>query len=233
MRLTDLQRFYSLMEQLEQAVGGCRLLSQCTGRLAWPKRGVYFFFEKGEVRSGSGAGSRVVRVGTHALNAGSGTTLWSRLRTHRGRMLTGAGNHRASVFRLLVGEAIANRDGLVCESWERQVPREERDLEAEFDLERRVSRYIGGMPFLWLEADDEPGPNSIRGYIERNCIALLSGFHGPRIDPPSEGWLGRHCPKERIKASGLWNSNHVDEEYDPGFLGTLSALIQAMDESTA
>ncbi|MBP6965142.1 MAG: hypothetical protein KBC96_12125 [Armatimonadetes bacterium] len=226
-RLADLRRFYRTMEDLERKVGGCRSLMECTGNMHWPRRGVYFFFEKGQVRSDTGVGLRVVRVGTHALKANSATTLWSRLRAHRGRACSGAGNHRASVFRLLVGQAVASRDGVSCGSWGRNVPRQERNREEEIELERLVSLYIGGMPFLWLEADDAPGPDSVRGYIERNAIALLSNFGKEELDPPSDGWLGRNCPKERIRSSGLWNSNHVDEDYDRTFLDDLASLVSA------
>jgi hypothetical protein len=70
-RLDDLRRFYSLLDQLEHRLGGKRLLAACNGRTGWPRRGVYFFFENGERRAESGAGLRVVRVGTHALASGS------------------------------------------------------------------------------------------------------------------------------------------------------------------
>jgi hypothetical protein len=65
--------------------------------------------------------------------------------------------------------------------------------------------------------DDPPSRTSLRGYIERNSIALLSNLGKPQLDPPSPGWLGRSCDrgKGRVKASGLWNQNHVDESYDP------------------
>jgi hypothetical protein len=43
--------------------------------MAWPERGVYFFFEQGETRSKSHIAERVVRVGTHALTTSSQTTL--------------------------------------------------------------------------------------------------------------------------------------------------------------
>jgi hypothetical protein len=46
----DLDRFYSLLRQLETALGGTRMLADCHGRLGWPQRGVYFFFEPGEFR---------------------------------------------------------------------------------------------------------------------------------------------------------------------------------------
>lgn len=67
LRLHDLRRFYSILHALKVRVGGCRQLDTCSGRMSWPSRGVYFFFEQGEVRTESGSGQRVVRVGTHAL----------------------------------------------------------------------------------------------------------------------------------------------------------------------
>ena len=62
---------------------------------------------------------------------------------------------------------------------------------AEADLERRVSAYIGQMPFLWLNVPDAPSPQSARGRIERNAIALLSNARTPAVDRPSTNlaWL--------------------------------------------
>jgi hypothetical protein len=59
--------------------------------------------------------------------------------------------------------------------------------QAEYPLEAAVSRVIGAMPFLWLEADDDPGPTSVRADLERNAIALLSNADMPEsiVDPPS------------------------------------------------
>jgi hypothetical protein len=86
----DLDRFYRLLSRLEHAIGGTRTLAECHGRLGWPARGMYFFFEPGEIR-GDG-NPRVTRVGTHALTATSKATLWGRLAQHRGRG-DGGGNH--------------------------------------------------------------------------------------------------------------------------------------------
>src|SRR5579859_6253932 len=105
-RRTDLVRFYHLLASLEVYVGGKRRLAECDGHMAWPRRGVYFFFEAGECRTDSGDGPRVVRVGTHALAAGAQAKLWTRLAQHRGIKGSGGGNHRGSIFRLLVGTAI-------------------------------------------------------------------------------------------------------------------------------
>jgi len=49
----------------------------------WPDRGVYFFFASDERRN-AGDQLRITRIGTHAVSEGSSTSLWNRLRTHRG-----------------------------------------------------------------------------------------------------------------------------------------------------
>lgn len=229
-RLEHLRRFYGLLSALEERISGMRRLRDCSGSMSWPNRGVYFFRESGETRTDSGAGLRIVRVGTHALTvpkAGSGTTLWKRLSQHRGIKRSGGGSHRGSIFRLIVGTALIERDGLECPTWGNRsgrVPREVRERER--PLEQVVSNVIGEMPFLWLAIEDEAGPASLRGYIERNSIALLSNHGKEAIDPPSRAWLGRHCDREKVRAAGLWNSNHVDERYDPVFIDTLAGLIE-------
>jgi len=230
-RTDDIKQFYDILSSLERRLGGPCTLDNCTGRMSWPKQGVYFFFESGEQRLQSGTGPRVARVGTHAVSRGSKTTLWKRLANHRGTLSTGGGNHRGSVFRLLVGLAILKRDGLSCSTWGQRGSASRETREREYPIERIVSRYIRGMPFLWIRAKDVPSPSSVRAYIERNSIALLSNFRKAgetQIDPPSPGWLGSFCCKDKIRSSGLWNSNHVDEDYDPRFLSTLSELVEQM-----
>src|SRR5215207_7564170 len=104
----DLSRFYAVIGQLSGR-GHQRLLGSCNGHDDWPRRGVYFFTELGEFRSGPPNVLRIVRVGTHAVSAGSKSTLWGRLRAHRGGR-EGRGNHRGSIFRLHVGHALLARD---------------------------------------------------------------------------------------------------------------------------
>lgn len=224
-RIADLRTFYSILDHLAGSLGGAKLLAECTGRLSWPRRGVYFFFEAGEQRSDSGDGPRVVRVGTHALTSTSRSKLWTRLSQHRGQTGSGGGNHRGSIFRLIVGTALISRGVQTCPSWGKgsSAARDIRELEVE--LERQVSAVIRAMPFIWVAVDDEPGSGSLRGYIERNAIALLSNFGRDRVDPPSSRWLGHQCDRPRVRESGLWNSNHVDESYDPAFLGELERLV--------
>ncbi|WP_198037868.1 hypothetical protein [Rhodobacter xanthinilyticus] len=220
-------RFYDILKMLEGRQGTIRTLPESASRDC-PLRGVYFFFELGEQRSGSGDGARVVRVGTHALKPGSKTTLWTRLSQHRGALRSGGGNHRGSIFRLLVGSALIARDGLSCPTWDTQRSNASSPVRAaEIELERLVSRTIGAMPVLWLSVDDDPGAESERGVIERGAIALLSGWGQTEIDPPSANWLGHACTRVKVRRSGLWNNNHVDEAYDPAFLDVMERRVLA------
>ncbi|ELZ20847.1 hypothetical protein C475_19648 [Halosimplex carlsbadense 2-9-1] len=95
----------------------------------------------------------------------------------------------------------------------------------ETGLERRVTEYIGDLPFLWLDVDDEPSPESDRAYIERNALALVSNYRTDPIDQRAGDWLGMHSPVPAIRRSGLWNINHVDESYDPVFLDRFEERI--------
>lgn len=235
-RLEDVNHFYELLDELKGRLGETRLLRECNGRMSWPRRGVYFFFEPNELRKDSET-PRVVRVGTHALKRGSKTTLWKRLRQHRGNIRgarPGGGNHRGSIFRLHVGSAILRREGLERKypTWGVGSSADGRVRQHEYPVEKMVSQHIRSMPFLWLKVDDEPGPESIRGYIERNSVALLSNYGKlgtPRaIDPPSNSWLGSYTWNEKIRESGLWNANHVELTYKPRFLRILEQLVNEM-----
>jgi hypothetical protein len=230
-RRKDLIRFYSILDCLEQAIGGARTLGDCRGRMDWPTRSVYFFRENVENRSDTGIGPRIGRVGTHALKAGGSTKLWGRLSTDRGQLRNGGGNHRGSIFRLIVGTALIGRDGYNFPTWGEGSSATKDIRAAEVELERGVSQVIGKMPFLWLSIGDEPGPESMRGKIERNSVALLSNFEKAPLDPPSSQWLGHYCNRERVRASGLWNQNHVDEHYEPDFLDHLDGLVAQMGKS--
>jgi len=231
-RIKDIQAFYSLLDTLERITDSACKLGNCSGRMNWPKRGVYFFKENGEIRTDSGTGMRIVRVGTHALKLDSKTKLWTRLSQHRGTQRTGGGNHRGSIFRLIVGTSLIGRFGYTFPSWGegKSAPKDVRN--GEKPLEMKVSSEIGSMPFLWLAVEDGAGPESKRGYIERNAIALLSNSNKPPIDSPSSSWLGHHCDRPLVRQSGLWNNNHVNENYNPEFLAELEQLIAKMGSAS-
>lgn len=232
MRIDDLRRFYAALLILQQKSGGVQTLVACDGRMKWPRRGVYFFSELGEERTDSGDGLRVVRVGTHALKGGSKTVLWNRLSQHRGASGSGGGNHRGSIFRLLVGQSLIAQHGYEHPMWGKKNNAPKDIRMSEVPLECEVSRVIGMMPFLWLAIDDDAGPTSVRGLIERNSIALLSNMGKEPLDAPSPLWLGHRCDRTRVRGSGLWNNRHVEEAYDASFLGTLEKLIDEMEPAS-
>ena len=211
-RLEDIKRFYAILQSLERKIGERRILAECSKASGWPKRGVYFFMESSEERSGSGQGLRVVRVGSHSTQkGGSRTSLWNRLSQHRSGRVSG------SVFRNLVGRALYNGGHTT-----------------KVAAEPEISDVIRRMPFLWMEVDvagDMAAGSQLRNYIERNSIRLLSNYCRELIDPPSVEWLGNQCTdakgnaNSKVIGSGLWNQRHVDEDPNPDFLDKLDDLV--------
>jgi hypothetical protein len=228
-RQADLDRLYHLFEILEKRVMGMRRLQSCTGHMNWPDRGVYFFFATNETQEDTDY-LRLTRIGTHEASFGTDASLWRRLRTHRGPKkgpYQGGGNHRDSIFRKHVGEAMIQQDDLHTDHphWGKsaRIPDEKRY--AEQDHEKRVSNYIRNLPFLWVKVDDQPGPKSDRKYIKQNAIALVSNYQKKSIDQRNEDWLGNDSSCRKIRNSGLWNINHIDDQYEPAFLDRLDKAI--------
>lgn len=228
-RLLDLKRFYSIMESLEKKNISKRLLLNSNGRQKWHKRGVYFFFESNQRRSDSGNGFRITRVGTHGLKYDSKTTLWNRLYQHKGIVKNGGGDHRSSIFRLLVGTAIIQNNNLNISTWGVGNTASKDIKKNELLLEQEVSQIIRNMPFLYLSINDEARRESLRGYIERNSISLLSNFNKQALDIASNDWLGYKCDKKEVKESNLWNQKHVEESYDSDFLDVFEKLVAEMN----
>ena len=113
---------------------------------------------------------------------------------------------------------MAKKPDLAVVSWGRGEQGPSRGNRSEAILERLVSRRIRGMSVVCLPVEDAPGPDSLRAFIARNAIALLSGFVEAASDPPSPHWLGRHSPRERVRRCGLWNEGDVNAEVDSRFL---------------
>ena len=211
-----LDRWYAAIEVVRTRLGGPRLLSHASSRAGWPDHGVFLLFEEGEHRR-DGLTPRVTFVGSHGLEEGSPVLLWTRLAQHRGAIAgpnPGAGNHRRSELRWLVGTALlasADRWSAAAATWGRgaTVARGVRTAEAE--LEREVSRRIGAMPLLWIEVPDRQQ----RAAMVAGLIATLSERAEEAVDPPSATWLGRSAPEEAVRASGLWHVAHTDASADP------------------
>lgn len=228
-RQTALDELYDAVDTLRDKLGGPRFLEDATGDSGWPQDGVYLFFEEGEVRA-DGATPRVVRVGTPPLTASSRTALWQRLSQHRGQVAgtnPGGGDHRGSSFRHHVGTALLNRAewGDASRSWGRGSASTPEIRTQEVPLELAVSQVIRVMPLLWLGV---PEPED-RSTIHRDLIALLSNLDRDPVDPPSPTWLGSSAEDQAIRASGLWNVEHVDEQPDGAGLARFVELVESLD----
>lgn len=213
-----------LLRRLWRRQDGGRLLKDCKGQGPWPVRGLYIILESTE---NAQTMSRVVRIGTHAVSAGSKTTLWDRLITHRGTS-DGRGSHRSSIFRLHVGRALTRGvpDVPLVSTWAEGQSASADVRHAEEPLERLVSEYLGNLRVLWLDVADAPGPASDRAYLERGLIGLYSRAMMLRPSRFSN-WLGMNSPDWRIATSGLWNVNYVFQRPDDAFLDVFQVYLEA------
>ena len=101
-RIAHLQDLYSLLSQLETALGERgRLLIAV---VVLDGHNVEFTFYRTVERIGqdTGSGPRVVRIGAHALISASTHEALAGLSQHRDQMRGGSGNDRGSIFRLIV-----------------------------------------------------------------------------------------------------------------------------------
>ncbi len=187
-----------------------------------PEKGVYYFFEPSETRSGSDE-LRVTRVGTHAVSGGSKSTLRTRLRTHAGTAAL-SGNHRASIFRLHVGAALQSSISAASPTWGVGSSADQITRFAESSIEKLVSQSLREMRVVLVDVSDTASAHSDRAFIERNSIGLLSSV-GRDIDSPSVDWLGNFSPRLEIRKSGMWNLNHLSHSTDQRFLETLTKCV--------
>lgn len=77
----------------------------------------------------------------------------------------------------------------------------------------------------WRRMTDTSGSKNRRGYVERSRIGLLSDFDREPCDPPSPDWLGLDCTRPKVRRSGIWNQQHVEDPYEPAFLDVLDRLV--------
>ncbi len=154
-----------------------------------PNNGIYFFFEKGENRIGSG--ERLVRVGTHRGQ----DRLKKRLNYHF------KGTRDTSVFRKHIGGAIINKQELGEKRLRNWYSNEG---SPDTEMEKKVSLTLqDNFSFTCLEVTSDVERLS----LEEGLIAL---FASDMKEKPSSGWLGHYAASKRIRQSGLWNSEHVD-----------------------
>lgn len=223
-RIEDLDRLYGWIEA-ERETGRAFTFGDLSVS-AVPKRGVYIFIDPTECNFRK-TGPRVVRIGTHAVSAGSRASLRGRLRNHLGPA-SQMGSHRGSIFRLHVGramlEAELGHESLPSWGQGQDAGAEIRALEQVHEIS--VSRYLRRLQVVYLDIDDEPSKDSMRARAEMQLIALFSDTMRP-IDLPSSEWLGLKSPVAPIRQSGLWNIRGVGGKYDPSGVGSVASLFEA------
>jgi len=228
MRQEDVMHFYNLISEVEKKFPKRKLGDLLNSSLKMPLQGVYFFFENGELRDCSKE-QRVVRIGTHAAQAKSKASIKQKLSHHKGPESL-YGNHRASVFRELIGYSVINKQNLTIKSW--GIRKEKSNLaviQSEKFLEKQVSEYIRNMNFMILEVPGDSSKDNDRAIIERNSIALLSNYNRIPINAPSVDWMGNLCLKPKIIESGLWNSNYVELcSIEPNFFELMEKYMNRM-----
>lgn len=154
------------------------------------ENGIYFFYEKGEKCHFDGSDhDRIGRVGTHRTDGAFG----SRIKNHY------SGNKNSSVFRKHIGSALILKHKLNFDlnQWVKQ------DTPTFDEVELMVSKYIqDNFYFRYIIVETKQK----RLELEERLIATLCNANLR----PSDNWLGRFAYADKIKASGLWNIQHVD-----------------------
>ena len=164
------------------------------------KNGVYILFEKNE--SGHN-GDRIVRIGSHTGN----DNLVKRLEEHFLKE-----NKDRSIFRKNIGRALLNKNSdSYLDIWD--IDLTSKKARTEYQpfikkdyqelIEKQVSDYIrDNFTFSVIEVLDKEERIS----LEKRLIEIVSSCNECY---PSNNWLGKSSPVDKIRLSGLWQTQYV------------------------
>ena len=165
-----------------------------------PKNGIYILFEKNEFGHD---GDRIVRIGTHTGK----DNLVKRLKEHFVNE-----NKNRSILRKNIGRALLNKSNdSYLDIWNTDLTSKKARIkyksfvkrEYEESIEKKVSNYIrDNFTFSIIEVREKDKRLS----LEKKLIGIVSSCNDCY---PSNNWLGKFSPVDRIKFSGLWQSQHV------------------------
>lgn len=185
-----------------------------------PQNGIYIMFEAAEKY---GDIDRIVRIGTHTGQ----NNFRNRLTEHYFNE-----NKNRSIFRKNIGRALLNKDkDPYLQAWDidftdsqnKEALGHLRDPEYERTIEARVSEYIRlNITFTVIKVEDKQQ----RLALESKLIASLA--RNPE-QLPSDTWLGRFSPEQKIVESGLWQKQHLDSE--PLSKSDLISLVEKYSNS--
>ena len=209
-RVDDLNRFYLLLDELEIACGGKRILETSARSSGWPTRGVYFFFEEGEVRE-DGRTLRVVRLAP---------TDCGRRRAPCG---VGCRSTRVSLAEACLAEGTTGLSISSCmwarPSWARRNGSEA--VRASWSVGSNCDQGANEWPSTRWSSPSVSGFEQCQCYGWMSRTSQVSGAieESSNVDyrtteaisnevpstPLRHAWLGRSSVREKIKGSGLWN----------------------------
>lgn len=187
-------------EQIHQIFSSMKRFTFPFNESKIPKNGIYVLFEKGE---NSHKKERIVRIGTHTGE----NQLPSRLKQH---FLNE--NKDRSIFRKNIGRALLNmKKDSFLKQWEIDLTTKDSrkkfsdsiNLEKQKQIEKQVSDYIQkNFSFIVFPIKDKEK----RLEMESKIISTISKCQECK---PSQNWLGKFSPKEKIRKSGLWQVNEL------------------------
>ncbi|MHA1797689.1 MAG: hypothetical protein ACTSVY_04500 [Candidatus Helarchaeota archaeon] len=202
-----------------------------------PFKGIYFFYEKGEIWGHCGEKPRIVRVGTH-----KGNNFRNRIAEHfllNEKKLNFDKNKEKpsdrSIFRKNIGRALLNKnEDPYLKIWNRDfVPRQDRikfgnsrNIEKEKSIEKQITDILEDkffFRFIIIENEDERIGS--KGF-ESKLIGTVSRCTKCK---PSRNWLGNYSPKKKIRASGLWLEHHLNA---PGITEADMSVIEKLVTET-
>lgn len=164
------------------------------------KNGVYILFERNEFGHN---GDRIVRIGSHTGN----DNLVKRLEEHFLKE-----NKDRSIFRKNIGRALLNKNSdSYLDIWDIDLTSKKARTEYQSFIkkdyqeliEKQVSDYIrDNFTFSVIEVLDKEERIS----LEKRLIEIVSSCNECY---PSNHWLGKFSTIDKIRMSGLWQSQHI------------------------
>jgi hypothetical protein len=183
-----------------------------------PSNGIYFFYEQGEIWGHGDSKPRVVRVGTHKDG-----NFRSRIAEHfllnEAKMNFDASKsppHDRSIFRKNIGRVLLNKDNdSYLKIWGIDFTTKAnrinfcglRDIAKERQIEEKITEILRKRFSFRFILIDSQAHRIGSGGLESAVIGTLA--HCIKCQPSSD-WLGRQSPVQRIRESGLWLVQHLD-----------------------
>ena len=182
-----------------------------------PQNAIYFFYEDGEKCQGSTSNQRIVRIGT-AKQENFRSRIFEHYLFDEKKLIFDAYQPKPSdrsIFRKNIGRAILNRKGdEYLFIWDidftkiknRNKYQYFRDMAKEQDIEKEISNILRttfSFRYLILENEFQRiGPCG----LENRLIGSVSNCSCCK---PSSEWLGNYSPINKIRISGLWQTQHL------------------------